>query len=93
MSLRNIIINLLLEKIAQRERGDPTPELVDHVAAAIMKAHPEYTRAQAYAIAVKQLQRLGYLKAGTMQLTGKGRARSSYHSQHARQLDWRRRGY
>lgn len=94
------MIDLLLKfaikevvKNAQREAGDPTPELVDHVAAAIMKQHPEYTREQAYAIAVKQLQRTGYLQPGTMKLTAKGRRRSSYHSGHPRQLEWRRRGY
>jgi hypothetical protein len=87
------IFKIAYEKIAGRERGDPTPELVDHVAARIMKEHPEYTREQAYAIAVKQLQRTGHLKPGTMQLTEKGRKRSAYHSQHSRALEWRRRGY
>jgi hypothetical protein len=87
------IFKIAYEKIAGGERGDPTPELVDHVAARIMKEHPEYTREQAYAIAVKQLQRTGYLKPGTMQLTEKGRKRSAYHSQHPRALEWRRRGY
>lgn len=88
-----LIKEAVKEVLAQREPGDPTPELVDHVAAAIMKAHPEYTREQAYAIAVKQLQRTGYLESGTMKLTSRGRSRSAYHAGHARQLEWRRRGY
>lgn len=90
-----ILKKMALEKKAKGEHGrkDPTPELVDHVAARIMKEHPEYSREQAYAIAVRQLQRHGYLKPGTMQLTEKGRRQSQKHYQHERALDWRRRGY
>jgi hypothetical protein len=89
----NKIFKIAYEKVAGRERGDPTPELVDHVAARIMKEHPEYTREQAYAIAVKQLQRYGYLKPGTMELTEKGKKQSQKHYQHPRALEWRQRGY
>jgi len=74
-------------------RKDPTPELVDHVAARIMKEHPEYTREQAYRIAVKQLQRHGYLKKGTMQLTEKGKRQAQKHYKHRRALDWKKRPY
>lgn len=88
-----LLKKMALEKMAQRERGDPTPELVDHVAARIMKEHPEFTREQAYAIAVRQLQRHGYLKPGTMQLTEKGRRQSQKHYRHPRALEWRTRGY
>ena len=69
------------------KRKDPTPEFVDHVAAAILKEHPEYTKSQAYAIAVRQLQRDGYLKPGTMQLTEKGRERSQVHYGKRRAVD------
>lgn len=76
-----------LFKNAGCKKKDPTPEFVDHVAARILKEHPEYTKQQSYAIAVKQLQRYGYLKKGTMELTEKGRRRSKAHYGKRRAVD------
>lgn len=89
------LASLLLLKMAKGGHGRPdvTPELVDHVAARIAKEHPEYTKSQAYAIAVKQLQRYGYLRKGSMKLTGKGRKRSAYHGRHRRAMDLKKRSY
>lgn len=57
--------------------GRKVPEPVEHMVAALMDEG--FDRQTAYAIAVGRLQKLGYLKKGTLDLTKKGRAKLSKH--------------
>ena len=58
--------------------GRKVPEPVEHMVASIMKKQG-VSRQRAYAIAVGRLQKLGYLKKGTLDLTVKGKSKLIKH--------------
>lgn len=66
------MFNLEKKSIGRHSAGQ---EYVKRVAEAIMRENPELSEDRAYAIATKQLQRYGYLRKGTREITEKGRSR------------------
>jgi Cdc6-like AAA superfamily ATPase len=58
------------------DRG--TPDLVRHCVAAVAKQHGGDVQ-KAFAICVAQLQKAGYLKPGTIELTAAGKAKEKEH--------------
>jgi len=66
------------------------PSFVEHVATAIKKSNPKLNAVSALKIAIKQLQRYGYLKEGSLKLTEKGRERSRVHYKRKMEIDWRK---
>jgi|GEM_PF-2807604 len=58
--------------------GKKVPEPIEHMVAAIMEKQ-KVPRSKAYAIAVGRLQKLGYVKKGSLELTAKGKKKLSKH--------------
>lgn len=65
---------------------DPTPEIIDHCAAAIVKEHG-YSKSKAYRICVGRYQDYHILKKHSMELTEKGKQMSKKHYGKPRAID------
>jgi len=68
---------ITLEKLRKGADYGKLPMVVERVAAAVKKKNPKLTKSQSIAIAIAQLQRYGYLKKGSVELTEKGKKLTS----------------
>lgn len=80
------IIEEAKRKMAECKKKDPTPEIIDHCAAAVVKRFG-YHKRKAYQICVGAYQRYGILKKDSMKLTEKGKKMSQKHYGKPRQID------
>lgn len=80
------IITQIVKEAGCDKKKDPTPEIIDHCAAAVVKRY-HYNKSRAYKICVGRYQDYGILKKDSMELTEKGKKMSQKHYGKPRQID------